>query len=457
MKSIPMSTKRYSALGYVLLTFFNGGLAQDLSLKSARELLLKNNGEYQAETFSVNKLQEDKKVSKGLHYPTFRITGNYFHLQDDIAVDLNEERDLLAGLLNVPDPNLLGNWRRELQGQDFAFASAGFNLPLFTGGRINAANTASGIRLDIGTKQQGIKERDLTIQLITAYYRVKLSDELLDLRKEVLHTISLHKERADKFFANGVIPEVETLNAQVALSNAQREVVAAERDLSLAKTVLENLIGEPMGGGLITVFHIPQELPSLEDFQRKVVEESFRLQVLDHNSDLASVNIKVEKSQYLPALAAQGSYRFYNESFAIGQTDWFVGVGLNWTLFNGFQREHKIKAAKHVKSKVKAVRSQAELSLQTLTEKLYNNMEKQYEMYTSLESDQNLAEQLHFMRQRAFEEGLGTSLEVVDATVRLSQVRFQRLRNLYEFSITKGELMVYLGETEHFLNQEKLR
>lgn len=450
-----MFTRQILQLALILLMVPPSIMAQDLSLSKARDIMLKNNGEYQATSYAVNKLEADKKASQGLHYPTLGITGNYFRLQDNISVNLNPQRDLLAGLLNVPDPNLLGDWRRVLQDQDFAFASANFSWPLFTGGKINAANRASNLRLDIGTKQQGVKERQLTIELITSYYRVKLTHALLALRLEVLELVTLHKERADKFYANGVIPEVETLHAKVAYSNAKREVVAAEKDASLAQAALEALIGETEPAHMVTAFHHPTALPSLNEYQQKVLKSSYRLQILEDNKDLAGVGIKAERSQYFPALAAQGNYRFFQKDFALAQTDWFVGLGMRWTLFNGFQREYKIKAAKHQQSQIGALKSQAERSLTTLTEKLYNSLQKQEELYQSLENDQQLAEKLHFMRKRAFEEGMGTSIEVVDATVKLSQIRFLRLQNLYEYSITKGELMTYTGELENFLNQQQ--
>ncbi|WP_299535665.1 TolC family protein [Ulvibacterium sp.] len=445
--------RQISKLVLLLLMFLPLILsAQELTLTTAKKLLLQNNGEYNASVIEVNRLREEKKVNEGLYYPSLSILGNYLHLQDDISVDLNNERDLLAGLLNVPDPNALGNWRRVLQGKDFAFASARFRWPLYTGGKINAANKASGIRLEIGAKQQDIKERDLMIELINSYYRTKLAQELLILRKEVLNTVTLHKDRADKFFENGMIPEVEILNAKVAYSNANREVVAAEKDYNLAKTALQNLIGNIAIENLSSTFHIPEELPTLEEFQEIMITQSLGLDVLEQNKVLAGVNIRAEKSAYLPSLAAMGSYRFYNESFAIGQTDWYVGLGLQWNLFDGFQREHKIKAAKEMKSQVEALKSQAELGLMTLTEKLYRSMEKQYELSQSLENDQKLAEELMFMRRRAFEEGTGTSLEVVDATLLLSQVRFQKIMNLYDYSVTKGELMVRMGQIDNFLN-----
>ena len=62
-------------------------------------------------------------------------------------------------------------------------------------------------------------------------------------------------------------------------------------------------------------------------------------------------------------------------------------------------------------------------------------------------------EKLKFMRTRAFEEGTGTSLEVVDATLKLTEIKLHKIKALYEYNVAYGELMVLIGETELFLNQ----
>ncbi|WP_422351038.1 TolC family protein [Flagellimonas sp.] len=428
-------------------------MAQDLSLSDAHGLLLENNGRFKSAVFNTEKTSEEKKAQQGLHYPSLVISGTYLHLQDDISVDLTPQRDLVAGFLQIDDPEALGDWQRLLQGQDFAFASAELSWPLFTGGRINAANEAASLRHDMAHDQQDLQENGLTIQLIETYYGAKLTYELVELRQEVLSSVQRHKERADKFFANGIIAEVETLNAEVALSNAQRELKAAQKDYSLTETALKKLIGFEQFDNLSSLFKSPETVTALEQYQEKMLQNNIQLQLLHKTEELTKTGIKAEKSAYLPSLAVVGNYRFFNENLALGQVNWYVGLGMEWNIFNGFQREHKIKAAELNQLKADATKIQVEKDLLTYTERLYSTMEKQFDLFIGLEKEEQLAERLKFMRERAFQQGLGTSLEVIDATMRLSQIQFLKLQALYEFSKTKGELMVHIGETEDYIQQ----
>lgn len=437
----------------IVFLFSSICFSQNLSLSDAQNHLLENNGKYRAAVLNTEKVLEQKKERKGLRYPSLNISATYLHLQDDISVDLNPQRDKVAGYLNIDDPAIFGDWRRVLQGQDFAFASASIKWPLFTGGRINATNQVANIQYDQANSQQDLQKNQLTVKLIENYYGLKLMNELVKLRKEILNMVKLHKERADKFFANGLIAEVETLNAEVAMVNAQRDLIAAQKDKELATTGLNNLINFKDFDTLSTPFKIPEILSSLQDYQEKMLRSNVQINILNKNEEMAEIAIKAEEGTYFPNLAAMGNYRFFNENLALGQVDWYVGLGLEWNLFNGFQREHKIKSAKLGLSQVGAIKSQVEMDLLAYTEKLYRAMEKQFEMYQSLKKEEELAEKLKFMRDRSFEEGLGTSLEVIDATVKLSSIRFQKLQTLYEFSKTKGELMVNIRETNEFLQE----
>ncbi|SDR77569.1 Outer membrane protein TolC [Polaribacter sp. KT25b] len=434
-----------------ITTFTN---AQNITLKQAYDLMLSKNGEAKASSFEVKAMEEEHKATKGLRLPTVSVSGTYMHLDKDIAVDLNDQRNMVGGLLSITDPaSVLGDWDFTLQEKNLGFATANVSMPIYAGGKINAANKASEIKLSLSETKHKIKEDELTVQLINYFFKLKLAQEAVKLRKEVYDVILLHNNQANKFFENGIIPEVETLNAKVALSNAKRELLAAQKDVDLATTAVQNLIGVDSINGFTSKFNKPTIVKPLQDFTNEMLTENEQLKIIDKNHELAKVGVKVENSEYFPKVGVSGKYIVWKDNLPLVDTKWFVGVGVEWELFNGFQREHKIKASKYKISQVEEFDKQARLNLTTYTEKLYNTMQKELEQYESLNSDEALANKLKFMRTRAFEEGTGTSLEVVDATLKLSEIKIHKIKALYEYNIAYGELMVLTGKTATFLNQ----
>tara|TARA_R110000868_G_C10969416_1_gene769542 strand:- start:3899 stop:5278 length:1380 start_codon:yes stop_codon:yes gene_type:complete len=442
---------------FCILLFLIGTMAQAqvISLKDAHNLMLSKNGNLKASSFEVSQNLEEYKASKGLHLPKITASGTYLRIDNDLKFDLNTERNMLGGLLNIPNPaQLLGDWNFTLQEKNLGFATINVSMPLFTGGLINNANQAAKIKYKLAENNHQIKDNDYTINLIQTYYRLKLVKAVEKLRQEVYNTVQLHYNQANKFFENGVIPEVETLNAQVALSNANTELIGSQKDLELATTALENLIGTGNIESLSTNFLKPTLVKPLSEFQIDLLKNNNQLKAIEHNKNLAQVGVRAEKSDYFPKIGFFGYYVPWTDNLAIAKnTKWFVGVGVEWVLFDGLQREHKIKAAKYKIDQAEAIDSQAKLNLKTYSEKLFNTLKKVSEQYQSLVLNETYAQKLKFMRSRAFEEGTGTSLEVVDATLKLSQIQFYELQALYDYNTAYGELMVITGQTELFLNQ----
>ena len=437
-------------LGFIT-TFTN---AQDITLRQAYDLMLSKNGDAKASSFEVKAMEEEHKATKGLRLPTIGVSGTYMHLDKDISADLNEQRNMVGGLLGITDPaSVLGSWDFTLQEKNMGFATADISMPIYAGGKINAANKASEIKLALSETKHKIKEDALTIQLINYFFKLKLAQEAVQLRQEVYDVILLHNNQATKFFENGIIPEVETLNAKVALSNANRELLGAKKDVDLATTAVQNLIGVNSISGFSSEFKEPTIVKPLQEFTNDMLTDNEQLKIIEKNHELAKVGVQVEKSDYFPKVGVSGKYILWKDNLPLVDTKWFVGVGVEWELFNGFQREHKIKASKYKISQVEEIDRQARLNLTTYTEKLYNTMQKELEQYESLHTDEALAKRLKFMRTRAFEEGTGTSLEVMDATLKLSEIKLHKIKALYEYNVAYGELMVLTGKTASFLNQ----
>jgi outer membrane protein TolC len=136
--------KLFFLLGLVTV-FLN---AQELTLKQAHDLMLANNGDTKASSFEVKAMEEEHKATKGLRLPTVSVSGTYLHLDEDISVDLNTQRNMVGGLLSIPNPaEVLGDWNLTLQEKNLGFATADVSMPIFAGGKINAANKASEIKL----------------------------------------------------------------------------------------------------------------------------------------------------------------------------------------------------------------------------------------------------------------------------------------------------------------------
>ena len=97
-----------------------------------------------------------------------------------------------------------------------------------------------------------------------------------------------------------------------------------------------------------------------------------------------------------------------------------MGAGFNFTLFDGLARPNRIHAAQKLEEQAGLMRQKLARDLETLVSFKYQELMKAREQFDALQASMNLADENLRARRRAFEEGLATSLEVVDAQLSLS-------------------------------------
>ncbi len=102
-------------------------------------------------------------------------------------------------------------------------------MPVYTGGKINAANNAAKIKIE-ETKEQGIQTRNALISELTErYYGLSLALQVVEVRRQVLEGMQHHLEDAKALEANGIIAKSERLYAEMHVAEAEREYLAAQK------------------------------------------------------------------------------------------------------------------------------------------------------------------------------------------------------------------------------------
>ena len=131
-------------------------------------------------------------------------------------------------------------WNQMIQEKQFASVNANFVWPLYTGGKINAANKAAQIYEEEAGLHREQKEGELLSELATRYYGLVLAEQACKVRGQVAEAMKKHLFDSQKLSEQGQIAKVEYLHAQVANSDAERELKKADREATIVKRALQN-------------------------------------------------------------------------------------------------------------------------------------------------------------------------------------------------------------------------
>ncbi len=450
------STGRAVRSGRVPLVLALGGLlaaplacAGELSFADALAMLRQRNEALQAARAEVRQRQEEVGAARGLAWPKLEASAQYTRIDEPIVIDLDPIRQVILSLHpNVPAA-MLPPFSVTAQDDTFWKADVRASWPVYTGGKITAAQEAARAELRSAEAGERAAGETLASELARRYFALRLASRARTLRAEVVATIGQHARHARRLEEEGMIARAERLHAEVALAEAERQLARSERDVELARIALTAVISaDDAEITAATPIAVLSTLEPAAEFVSQAEAANPNLARLRAMRELATIGKRAEKARYLPDVFVFGMHELHPSDLTILEPGWAVGVGASLTLFDGFAREHRIAAAKERETRVGALEARARRDIATLVEKRYRELVTARELVATLGSTRELAAENLRVRTRAFEEGMGTSLEVVDAQLAASRVELERVLAGYEFVVALAELLEASGQAD---------
>lgn len=361
--------------------------------------------------------------------------------------------------------------------QNIASLDANLTWPLFTGGkRIYANRIGKSLIANAEEMKQLTLQAQLAI-LTETYYTLKLSKEVVTEKQESVATMTLLFNNAMSLLRNGLINKAEMLVAQVAMEEAIRELENARDQASVAEKALRTLLGisqtepsdpltssapmistgstqplsTPSYPGMlnpVTDFFILYTLPPAAYYKEQIIAHNPQLKILDEQQVISKNEKKIAQSSYLPNIALFAKQTLYTYQIPKNLAPRTVfGAGLAWNLFDGLTREKNIRISQHHSEQITLQKEQAQKDLFLLTDKLHAQMMDALYNLRALESTVELCKELLKMREKGFQEGMASSLDVVSARTSLTKARLAQKIAYWQFDIAYANLCALCGES----------
>jgi len=427
----------------------------DLSFEQAASIARSKNASLRAAQLEENQIRQIRLATRGLYFPRIDLSAQYVRLGDDITLDLNPIRDAMVEIETFKNPAvgqqvdaLLPSFEQTIQKETFWLTNANLSWPIFTGGKIVAANRAAASLLDKSSEKLRNVESDLISELTYRYFGLRFSLKVVDVRRKVLQGMDEHLYNAIKLEESGMIAKAERLHAQVARSEAERELSKALRDVELARTALNNTLNTSDFIEPVSPLFLFRNLEPVSYFHQRALENSPILKQLAASREVAHQQYRKELAGWLPDVYVLGTRQIDDHDFTDYVPEWSAGVVATFTLFDGMARSHRISAARYTRERVAALEDKMQLDIGTLVEKSYNELLRSIEQYEALQDSYDYADEYVRVRRKAFQEGLATSLDVIDAELYLSRVEIDRLNAVFEFDANLAKLLAICGDTD---------
>ena len=439
-----------------------------LSLEEALEMTLSDNPAIRAAEFNRRAAQQERRAAICLRMPQIGITGSYAYLGKDIEIDLNNTKtpvqnlagqilqsgmipsDYIPSISQMLSGAMAASWALPLQDRSLGFVGGDVTVPLWMGGKINAANRAARIN-EQTARSQGIQQRNaLVSELVERYYGLALARQVVVVRQQVVDGVRKHLEDAAALEAQGMISRSEKLYVEFKMSEAERDLQNAQSQVETIAAALNSTIGQTDDYQPVTAMFILERIEPLDHFRTLAAERNPLLDQVDQKRRLAYEGVRAQRSSFLPQVVAMGGMSFYDYQVSKVLPRWAVGVGVNFKLFDGLNREYKYSAAKQTVRRVEALQDKAGNDISVLVEKLYNQMENYRTQMASIEASLAFAEEYLKTKNAAFLEGMSSSTDLIDAELNLAKVKTERIEAAYRYDVSLAQLLEAAGISDEF-------
>ena len=316
--------------------------------------------------------------------------------------------------------------------QDDVFFNARVTVvwPIFTGLKIYSAYDAAKENVNARKAEFDMAQNTVLMDVATKYFTLRLAEELTVLRETTMKNLEGHLERSKKLEEGGQISKAERLRAEVALAEAENAYEDALRDQSLARMALASLLKTDTSITATTPVEAPEVVRSMEEFKQLAREKHPGLRQLRTERKRSHDAVSAARADWFPTIALFGYRELYTKDLTILEPEWAVGAKAQWELpvLGGGESRAKVSSAKALERSLASKEEQTLDNINLLVEKRWRELEHAKGRLASLVKTRELADEALRSQTRAYEAGLATGLDVVDAELSLARLQVGDLK-----------------------------
>ncbi|HEX8700613.1 MAG TPA: TolC family protein [Myxococcaceae bacterium] len=430
--------------------------ATPISLEQARAEGRKNT-QALLSLLDVDRAEQDVRLSRSTLLPQVGFStsagGAYFGRQRIISTIPNPDGDgFIQRPVEVP-PNTFGNFELSLS----------ITQILYDRGRWKQLEQSGAVAEAI--RGQAQEQADASeLEAISRFFALYRSQATIQVLEATVKRSEEQLERARALFEAGRVGRGEELAALVNLGNDRINLLQRRAQLVLDQAQLAVWLARPGAEPLEaqapeTLSAEPAPVPAFETAVAEARQRRPLIQALQQQVRAASLARDVARAEYLPRLLAQGSYSRSDPTADLVFTEPRLqntlsgAVVLQWDIFTGLSTGARVSRSDASIRTAELNLAQAERELEAEVRRTLEALQVQISSAKLAADNREAALQSLALAEERFKAGAGSTLEVRDAQLKLTQSELVLLENrvnveVARFAVTRAMGMLSPGESK---------
>ena len=301
-----------------------------------------------------------------------------------------------------------------------------------------------------------VMEDSVKSNVMRSYYSVLIAEKRMNYLKQSIVRLKKLKDDQEKLFKNGFAERLDMDKTQVALNNLVTSANQIEQLVGIGKASLKFAMAIEQKDTLelkdtLSMDMVKKDILDIANFKYADRKE---IQMLNVVKDLQGLDIRRNKLSYIPTIATYWNY----SRNALGQSfnlfnfsdKWFktsvMGINMSVPIFDAGQKAQRLKQARlnleKTDNTIENLQRAIDLQLKaasTLLGNALSNLDIQ-------ERNVQLAEKVYQTTKKKYEQGLGSSFELLQTESDLEMAESNYFQSLFDAINARISYMRALGK-----------
>jgi len=428
-----------AALGLVILLAFgvissSDAMAQEYALKDLYQQALKNSEKIKFAEENLYIAQVGRHKAWAVLMPRVTAYGTYNRF--------SEQKYSVSGVLMQPEQ--AGTWGVR--------ADQSFSLSI----RELDALKMAGQSITKSEYDLTAAKSDFVLAVASSYYDVLKAKKALEIAAANVERLTQYRNFAEKRVKVGELTKTALLRADGELSGARADFIRATNALKLTRAVLIRVTG------IEENFRLKQEeipfvvIDPFESLREVAMAERAELKSYDVQSQMAAQQVKYAWGAFWPTVGLFAIYNGADQNPATAtllRESVLAGVSLSFPFFEGGLRIAELKEARAKERQARLAYDDLKKNIDIEIQSAYLDLETQKGALKFSEDQLVFAQDNYHAVLRQYENGLVTSLDVMDANSLLLSSEKNVVEALYGYQLahlkvkrSSGTLLKFISE-----------
>ena len=410
------------------------GLAQEYALKDLYQQALKNSEKIKYAEENLYIAQMTKSKAWAVLMPRVTAFGTYNRF--------TEEKRSVSGVLIQPEQS--GSWGVRA---DEAFSLSARELDALK----IAGQSITKSEFDLDTAKS-----DFVLAVASSYYDVLKAKKALEIAAANVERLTQYRHFVEKRVKVGELTKTALLRADGELSGARADYLRATNAFKLTRAALIRITGIEETFRLKEGGTPAADVDPFETLRQTAITSRTDLKSYDMQTQMAGQQVKYARGAFWPSVGLFAIYSGSDQNPATAtllRESVLAGVSLNFPFFEGGLRVAEFKEARAKERQARLAYDDLKKNVDIELQGAYLNLETQKGALKFLEDQLVFAEDNYNAVLRQYENGLATSLDVMDANALLLSSERNVVEALYGYQLAHLKVRNSSGTLLRFVQE----